>query len=72
VSKEPSKWAHQKVASSAASVSSVTSIFGGRPNGAGGLNRFGYGELEIRFQSKKDSKAFLDVWRQYVRPLAEW
>jgi hypothetical protein len=71
VSKEPSKWAHQKVASSAPSVSSFTSIFGGRPNGAAGLNRFGYGELEIRFQSKKDSKAFLDVWRQYVRPLAE-
>lgn len=33
------------------------------------LNRFGYSELEIKFQSKKDRKAFLDVWKEYVKPL---
>ena len=72
VSKEPSKWTREKVSSSGASVSSAKSIFGGGPNAAGGLNRFGYGELEIRFQSKTDSRDFLDVWRTYVRALAEW
>ncbi|KAI2482801.1 hypothetical protein Ptr902_05118 [Pyrenophora tritici-repentis] len=36
---------------------------------AGNINRFGYSELEIRFQSKADRRAFLGVWKQYVRPL---
>ncbi|KAH7341180.1 hypothetical protein BKA66DRAFT_580388 [Pyrenochaeta sp. MPI-SDFR-AT-0127] len=39
------------------------------PSRIGNLNRFGYSELEIKFQNKKDRKAFLDVWAQYVKPL---
>jgi hypothetical protein len=60
------------VASSTTSVkSSSTSIFGGgKPNATGGLNRFGYGELEMRFQSKTDGKDFLEVWKKYVKPLS--
>ena len=61
------------VASSAVSIKSSRSIFG-RSNGsgslrAGNLNRFGYSELEIKFQNKKDRRAFLDVWKEYVKPL---
>ncbi|EFQ94213.1 hypothetical protein PTT_08183 [Pyrenophora teres f. teres 0-1] len=37
---------------------------------AGNMNRFGYSELEIKFQSKTDRRAFLDVWKQYVKPLS--
>jgi hypothetical protein len=53
------------------SLQSPRSIFG---NGsgfsrAGNLNRFGYSELDIKFQSKKDRRAFLDVWKQHVKPL---
>jgi hypothetical protein len=33
------------------------------------LNRFGYSELKIRFMDKRDRKAFLDVWKLYVKPL---
>lgn len=33
------------------------------------LNRFGYSELEIKFNNKKDRRAFLDTWKEYVRPL---
>jgi len=36
----------------------------------GNVNRFGYSELEIKFQSKTDRRAFLDVWKQYVKPLS--
>jgi hypothetical protein len=52
--------------------SSRASIFG---NGSGfsraaNLNRFGYSELEIKFQNKGDRRAFLDVWKQHVKPLS--
>ena len=33
------------------------------------LNRFGYSELDIKFQNKKDRRAFLDVWKEYVKTL---
>ncbi|KAF1968420.1 hypothetical protein BU23DRAFT_602165 [Bimuria novae-zelandiae CBS 107.79] len=60
------------------SVASAVSVNSGRPSifsggdrrGAGGdLNRFGYSELEIKFQSKSDRGAFLDIWKKYVRGL---
>lgn len=55
---------------SALSIRSRSSIFGsGRPSIAGNLNRFGYSELEIKFQSKADRKEFLDIWRDFVKPL---
>lgn len=57
------------VSSSAVSVKSAKSIFGGKPSAAGNLNRFGYSELEIKFQSKTDRKDFVDIWKEYVRPL---
>lgn len=63
------------VASSVVSIKSSKSLFG-RSNGgrggssrAGNLNRFGYSELQIKFQNAKDRRAFLDVWKEYVRPL---
>lgn len=58
--------------SSAASVVSArSSIFsnGQRKGAAANLNRFGYSELEIKFQSKSDSGAFLDIWKKYVKGL---
>ncbi|EMD62187.1 hypothetical protein GGP41_002356 [Bipolaris sorokiniana] len=39
------------------------------PGRLGNLNRFGYSELEIKFQSKKDRRAFLEVWAEFVKPL---
>ncbi|KAF7674301.1 hypothetical protein GT037_008067 [Alternaria burnsii] len=53
------------------SLKSQRNIFG---NGsgfsrAGNLNRFGYSEFDIKFQGKKDRRAFLDVWKQHVKPL---
>jgi hypothetical protein len=71
VSREPSKWTRDKVASSAASVSSAKSIFGRSPCAGGDLNRFGYDELEIRFQSKTDGRDFLNIWRRFVRALGD-
>ncbi|KAF2677836.1 hypothetical protein K458DRAFT_395477 [Lentithecium fluviatile CBS 122367] len=48
------------------SADGTNSIFGGgRASAAGSLNRFGYGELEISFQSKEDGRAFVDVWGRY-------
>lgn len=58
--------------SSAVSVSSArSSIFSNGPKKRVGanLNRFGYSELDIRFQSKGDRAAFLDIWKKYVRGL---
>ncbi|KAF2013587.1 hypothetical protein BU24DRAFT_351067 [Aaosphaeria arxii CBS 175.79] len=55
--------------SSAMSVKSTLSVFGGKPSKAANLNRFGYSELEIKFQSKKDRMDFLEIWKQYVKPL---
>jgi hypothetical protein len=58
--------------SSAASVASARpSLFrSGQPKGGTApLNRFGYSELEIKFQSKSDRGAFLDVWKKYVKGL---
>lgn len=57
--------------SSAVSIKSSRSIYG-RSTGSsrtGNLNRFGYSELEIRFQNKKDRRAFLDIWKVYIKPL---
>lgn len=55
---------------SAISNRSSQSIFGrsGR-NRVGDLNRFGYNELEIRFQSKSDRKDFVEIWQQFVKQL---
>jgi hypothetical protein len=57
---------------SAASVTSVKSMNhrGSMASRPGSLNRFGYSELEIKFQNKKDRRAFLDVWKLYVKPLS--
>ncbi|CAG5184027.1 uncharacterized protein ALTATR162_LOCUS10873 [Alternaria atra] len=54
------------------SLRSSRSIFenGSGSSRAANLNRFGYAELEIKFQSKKDRRAFLDIWKQYVKPLS--
>lgn len=59
------------VASSNMSIKSgKSSIFGsGRPKRTGTLNRFGYSEFKIEFQSKKDCKDFQAVWKEYVKPL---
>ncbi|KAF2854486.1 hypothetical protein T440DRAFT_415733 [Plenodomus tracheiphilus IPT5] len=59
-------------ASSVGSIKSEKSIWGrgSEASRAGNLNRFGYSHLDIRFQSKKDRKAFLEVWKEYVKPLS--
>lgn len=69
------------VASSAASIRSSQSDFGfgsdisfarkkaGARRRMGNLNRFGYSELEIRFQNKTDRKDFVGMWQQYVKPI---
>ncbi|CAI6334782.1 unnamed protein product [Periconia digitata] len=50
--------------------SSAKSMFGGKkPSGAGNLNRFGYSELEIKFQSELDRMDFLEIWQRFVKPL---
>jgi hypothetical protein len=53
------------------SMKSFKSVLGGgeNPGRLGNLNRFGYSELEIKFQNKKDRRAFLDVWKEYVKSL---
>ena len=58
-------------ASAAPSIMSIRSI-SGRDAGSsrvGNLNRFAYSELDIKFQSKKDRRAFLELWKEYVKPL---
>lgn len=59
------------VASSAASVKSSRSFFGRSKTSTrlGNVNSFGYSKLDIEFQGSKDRRAFLDVWKKYVRPL---
>ncbi len=37
-------------------------------SGAANLNRYGYSELNIRFQNRADRAAFLDVWKRNVKP----
>lgn len=57
---------------SVASNSSIrTSIFGKKrdKSSAGNLNRFGYNELDIRFQSREDRREFVKIWGRFVRPL---
>jgi hypothetical protein len=58
------------------SVVSVTSIKSSRStfgrlghSRTGDLNRFGYNELEIKFQSKSDRKDFVMLWQQHVEQL---
>ena len=55
---------------SATSIKSSRSLFGrsGRAR-IGDLNRFGYNELEIKFQSKSDRKDFVTLWQQYSEQL---
>ncbi|KAJ6193535.1 hypothetical protein J3E72DRAFT_407119 [Bipolaris maydis] len=55
------------VASSQSFKTALTSA--AHPGRLGNLNRFGYAELEIRFQSKRDRRAFLEVWAEFVKPL---
>lgn len=59
------------VSSSRASVKSNNrSMFGRERHGAvRTLNRFGYSDLEIKFQNEDDCKAFLDIWKGFVRRL---
>ena len=60
---------HTSVAS-AASITSSRSVFGRADHSQiGDLNRFGYNELEIKFQSKSDRKDFVTLWQQYVKQL---
>jgi hypothetical protein len=61
------------VASSAASFKSSRSFFGRSKASTrlGNVNSFGYSELDILFQNTKDRRAFLDVWKKYVRPLGD-
>ncbi|KAF3005978.1 hypothetical protein E8E13_010369 [Curvularia kusanoi] len=55
---------------STASNKSSQSLFGKTSrNRTGDLNRFGYNELEIKFQSKKDRKDFVELWQKHVRQL---
>ncbi|KAF2876086.1 hypothetical protein BDV95DRAFT_482567 [Massariosphaeria phaeospora] len=60
------------VASSAMSTrSGRSSVFAsGSSNAIGNMNRFGYSELKIEFQSKRDRADFLDIWKKYVKPLS--
>lgn len=49
--------------------SAKSMMFGGsKPSGVGNLNRFGYSELEIKFQTDADRINFLDIWHKYVKP----
>ncbi|ORY11458.1 hypothetical protein BCR34DRAFT_538353 [Clohesyomyces aquaticus] len=55
--------------SSAFSIRSSRSELFGPPNRTNNLNRFGYSKLEVEFRSKKDRKDFVDIWRQFVKPM---
>ncbi|KAH8731554.1 hypothetical protein GQ44DRAFT_671543 [Phaeosphaeriaceae sp. PMI808] len=58
------------VASMADSIKSSHSVFGKSSTSRNGnLNSFGYAKLDIEFQNSKDRRAFLDVWKMYVKPL---
>jgi hypothetical protein len=35
----------------------------------GNMNSFGYSKLEIDFQSTKDRRDFVEIWKTYVKPL---
>ncbi|KNG49266.1 mfs phs inorganic phosphate transporter [Stemphylium lycopersici] len=52
---------------------STKSGLGSRDNSThpGNLNRFGYSELDIKFHTKKDRRAFLDIWKEYFKPLSK-
>jgi hypothetical protein len=67
-----SSTSNSQSSSAAASITSVKSMggVGSMASRSGNLNRFGYTELEIKFQNKKDRRAFLDVWKLYVKPLS--
>lgn len=52
--------------SSVLSVRAERSGFGGTRRR---LNRFGYDYLEINFQTRRDRKDFLEIWKKYVKPL---
>ncbi|KAH3955186.1 hypothetical protein HBI56_043650 [Parastagonospora nodorum] len=58
-------------ASSTASIRTSRSFFGRSKASTriGNINSFGYSKLDIEFQSSKDRRAFLDVWKQHVKPL---
>lgn len=58
------------------SIQSTTSILSSRSlfkrsghHRVGDLNRFGYSELEIKFQNKSDRKDFVAIWQQHVKAL---
>jgi hypothetical protein len=57
--------------SAAASILSTRSFFGRskRSSSTGNTNACGYSKLDLEFQNSKDRRAFLDVWKKYVRPL---
>ena len=57
-------------ATSATSIKSSRSVFGRSDHSRiGDLNRFGYNELEIKFQSKSHREDFVTLWQQYVKQL---
>jgi hypothetical protein len=73
-SMEISRFSRSDSATSVSSNGSLKSPRGICRDGSGflraaNLNRFGYSALEIKFQSKKDRRAFLDIWKEYVKPL---
>ena len=51
--------------------SSPGSTYGGHGSSSmsAGLNRYGYSELNIKFQNRKDRAAFCKVWKRHVKPL---
>lgn len=58
-------------ASSAASIRTTRTFFSRSRSSSriGNANSGGYSKLEIEFQGSKDRRAFLDVWKKYVKPL---
>ncbi|KAF1836805.1 hypothetical protein BDW02DRAFT_208749 [Decorospora gaudefroyi] len=56
--------------SSNGSVNSEKNMYG-RGLRAGSVNRYGYKEFKIQFRCERDRKAFLEVWREYVKPLGK-
>jgi hypothetical protein len=72
-SKNPGRWVSDKLfqqeESPQASALSSRRVFEEISSRLGTLNSFGYTRLEIEFQGKHDCKDFLDVWRNYVKPI---
>jgi hypothetical protein len=59
------------IASSAASIISSRTFFARSKASSriGNMNSFGYSKLDIDFQSTKDRRDFVEIWKTYVKPL---